>query len=271
MSGPLHKLRARLTETVDYALVTGEAAFALNTLIGAPLAIVASGRIFCAACGRLTPKSYAQGHCYPCMQRLARCDLCVLKPETCHYAAGTCREPAWGETHCMTGHVVYLANTSALKVGITRANQLPTRWLDQGATQALPLLRTTTRHLAGLVEVAIAREVADKTNWRAMLRGDGAPIDLAAAATPILAAIADDLAAIRAVHGDDAVARLDAEPLAIRYPVQRYPQKVVSYNFDKTPRIGGVLEGIKGQYLLFDGGVVNVRKFTGYEVTVEVD
>ncbi|MEQ8234721.1 MAG: DUF2797 domain-containing protein, partial [Gammaproteobacteria bacterium] len=81
----------------------------------------------------------------------------------------------------------------------------------------------------------------------------------------------DDLAAIRAVHGDDAVARLDAEPLAIRYPVQRYPQKVVSYNFDKTPRIGGVLEGIKGQYLLFDGGVVNVRKFTGYEVTVEVD
>ena len=269
MHGPLHKLRAALGDGVEYELVVGDASLPLNALIGSVLTLTASGRIVCDACGRETPKSYAQGHCYPCMQRLARCDLCVLKPETCHYAAGTCREPAWGETHCMTGHVVYLANTSALKVGITRASQVPTRWLDQGATQARPLLDVATRHVAGLVEVAIARRVADKTNWRAMLRGGGEPLDLAAAATTVLADTADDIAAIRAAHGADAIRILDAEDVTIRYPVTRYPEKIVSHNFDKQAQVTGTLEGVKGQYLLFDSGVLNVPKFTGYEVSVE--
>ncbi len=269
MQGPLHKLRATLGDEVTYELAAGDARLPLNGLIGSRIALTATGRILCDACGRETPKSYAQGHCYPCMQRLARCDLCVLKPETCHYAAGTCREPAWGETHCMTGHVVYLANTSALKVGITRASQVPTRWLDQGATQARPLLEVATRHVAGLVEVAIARRVADKTNWRAMLRGDGEALDLAAAAATVLDDAAGDIAAIRAEHGADAVRVLAADDVTIRYPVVHYPQKIVSHNFDKQARVSGTLEGIKGQYLLFDSGVLNVRKFTGYEVSVD--
>jgi hypothetical protein len=50
--------------------------------------------------------------------------------------------------------------------------------------------------------------------------------------------------------------------------VIKYPTKVVSLNFDKTPVISGVLEGIKGQYLLLDVGVLNIRKFSSYNLTL---
>jgi len=270
MRGRLTKMLTQIDQVVHYTLALDEAQVALNPLIGRNVRLHWSGQIFCTACGRKTRKSFAQGHCYPCMTTLASCDLCVLKPETCHYAAGTCREPQWGEQHCMTSHIVYLANTSGLKVGITRASQIPTRWLDQGATQARPLLHAATRHVAGLLEVALARTHADKTNWRALLKSDGAPLDLAAAAAAALSGIADDIARIAERHGVDAVRPLDDDTLAIRYPVHSYPVRVASHNFDKHPVVEGVLEGIKGQYLLFDTGVINLRKFTGYEVEFDV-
>ena len=261
-------MRANLASPVNYQLVLGDQILDLNERLGRPLKLRWHAQIFCDACGRRTNKSFAQGHCYPCMTRLARCDMCVLKPETCHFAAGTCREPEWGETHCMIGHIVYLANTSGLKVGITRENQVPTRWIDQGATQARPVARVSTRHVAGLVEVAIARSHADKTNWRAMLKGDGEALDLAAAASAALAGIESELADIRDAHGADAVTALDAETVNIQYPVEHYPTKIASHNFDKRTEVEGTLEGIKGQYLIFDTGVINVRKFTGYDVEV---
>lgn len=270
MRGRLTKMLTRIDEVVHYTLALDDRRVALNPLIGQSLRLRWCGQIFCTACGRKTNKSFAQGHCYPCMTSLARCDLCVLKPETCHYAAGTCREPQWGERHCMTSHVVYLANTSGLKVGITRASQVPTRWLDQGATQARPLLQAATRHVAGLCEVALARSHADKTNWRALLKGDGAPLDLAAAATTALAGIVGDIARITACHGVDAVRPLAGDTLTMRYPVRNYPMRIASHNFDKQPVVEGILEGIKGQYLLFDNGVINLRKFTGYEVELDV-
>ena len=52
----------------------------------------------------------------------------------------------------------------------------------------------------------------------------------------------------------------------IHFPVDSYPVKIKSFNFDKNPEVSGVLHGIKGQYLLLDIGVINIRKFTGYEV-----
>lgn len=268
MQGTLTKLRAVLESPVAYALRVGDRTLDLNPLIGRPLVLKYTGQILCDACGRRTNKSFAQGHCYPCMTKLARCDMCVMKPETCHYAAGTCREPDWGEKHCMTDHIVYLANTSALKVGITRCNQVPTRWLDQGATQALPIARVKTRHISGLVEVAIARSVADKTNWRAILKGNGDAIDLNAAQSDALAGISDDLAAIAREHGEDTFEILEESPVDIHYPVETWPEKIKSHNFDKTPEVSGTLMGIKGQYLIFDTGVINIRKFTGYEVAV---
>src|SRR5690606_39924851 len=114
-------------------------------------------------------------------------DLCIVSPERCHYEQGTCREPAWGEQFCMTDHIVYLANSSGLKVGITRASQIPTRWIDQRASQALPIMRVATRQQSGMVEGLLRGQVADKTNWRALLRGEPAPLDLPAGRDRLLA------------------------------------------------------------------------------------
>ena len=136
--GPIRKMTAVLSDqgTPDYQLPIGEDKLPLNDVIGKRLTLTYHDKITCSHCGRKTKKSYSQGYCYPCMQKLAQCDMCIMKPETCHYDQGTCREPEWGEQNCMIKHYVYLSNTSGLKVGITRHSQVPTRWIDQGATQA---------------------------------------------------------------------------------------------------------------------------------------
>ena len=148
--GAVEKLTAQLDQNniVQYQLplasidADGESQYiALNPLIGKKLTLNFHDKIACKHCGNKTKKSYSQGFCYPCMAKLAQCDMCIMKPETCHHHLGTCREPEWGEKHCMVDHYVYLSNTSALKVGITRHTQIPTRWIDQGATQAFPFLR----------------------------------------------------------------------------------------------------------------------------------
>ena len=57
----------------------------------------------------------------------------------------------------------------------------------------------------------------------------------------------------------------------IGYPVNAYPEKVKAHNFDKTDTVSGVLQGIKGQYLILDSGVLNVRKFSGYELELSTE
>ncbi len=268
MKGNLKKMHAELRDgSAEYSLRLGDELLPLNPLLGNTLRLEYSGAIHCDACGRPTKKSYAQGHCFPCMKKLARCDMCILKPETCHYHDGSCREPDWGDTHCMIPHYVYLANTSGLKVGITRHSQIPTRWIDQGATQALPIFRVATRQLSGFVETALAKTIADKTNWRAMLKGDHAPIDLKEKAAQLIAAIETRITELSEKFGANAIEQLNEEVVDIRYPVVAYPNKIVSHNFDTQPLVEGTLLGIKGQYLIFDTGVINMRKFTGYEVT----
>lgn len=266
LTGTLVKMPAQLAAIIDYQLAIGEHRISLNDYLGQSICLTHTGQIFCSACCRKTNKSYAQGHCFPCMRALASCDMCIMKPETCHYFAGTCREPEWGEQHCMVDHIVYLANTSGLKVGITRQTQVPTRWIDQGATQALPILRVATRQLSGLVEVALAELVADKTNWRTMLKGATADLDLKAEAARLLPAIQAKIDELQLNYGPQAVTVLDEPMVALSYPVLEYPSKISSHNFDKNPEVSGVLLGIKGQYLLLDTGVINLRKFTGYEV-----
>lgn len=255
-------------EAVRYALRVGDRRVALNARLGQSLTLAYRGAIACTHCGRATRKSFAQGYCYPCFKKLAQCDTCIVKPETCHFHAGTCREPEWAERHCFQPHVVYLANSSGLKVGITRKTQLPTRWLDQGAIQALPILEVQTRQQSGLVEMLFKEEVADRTNWRAMLKGETEPVDLIAERDRLLARLENGLAGIRQRFGEDALCVLDAASVSLDYPVLEYPRKVSSLNFDKTPEVGGTLLGMKGQYLIFDSGVINLRKFTGYEVEV---
>ena len=268
MPGTLSKMHSTLSDTVQYSLPVGQDLIPLNGLLGQTLQLKHTGQIFCAACGRKTKKSYSQGFCFPCMKSLARCDMCILKPETCHFDAGTCREPDWGRENCMITHKVYVANTSGLKVGITRHTQTPTRWIDQGATQALPLFEVDTRKLSGLVEVALGGYMSDKTDWRKMLKGDAEALDLAARAEDVLPLVKERLADIRTEAGEEAIRQLAETTVEIRYPVLEYPTKITSHNFDKNPLVEGTLQGIKGQYLLFDTGVINIRKFTSYEVAV---
>ena len=270
VTGRLRKMPVEAGDPVTYTIAVGDTRISLNELIGRPVRLDFGGVIRCIHCDRTTKKSFNQGFCYPCFRKLAACDSCIMSPEKCHYHLGTCREPEWGETHCMVEHVVYLANSSGLKVGITRASQVPTRWIDQGAVDAIPMVRVATRYIAGLVEVACKAHVADRTNWRAMLKGDIPELDLENESRRMLELIAGDLEALREAHGQDSIRAADERALGLSYPVQVWPEKIKTHNLDKTPEVEGVLEGIKGQYLILDTGVINIRKFTGYEVRFRV-
>ena len=263
-------MSAQLGEpTVQYAFRLGNTEVPVNPLIGTHVRLEYLGAIHCSHCGRKTKTSFSQGYCYPCMTKLAQCDLCIMSPERCHYDAGTCRDPSWGETFCMTDHVVYLANSSGIKVGITRATQLPTRWLDQGASQALPIMRVATRQQSGFVEDLFRSQVADKTNWRALLKGDAQSVDLKQVRDELFASCAEGLLGLQERFGLQAIQTIAViEPIEIRYPVEQYPTKIVSFNLDKNPIAEGTLLGIKGQYLIFDTGVINIRKYTAYQLAV---
>lgn len=265
--GLMRKLSSRLSSPVDYRLPLGDTLVPMNTLLGGTVRLRFIGQIQCVHCGRATNKSFNQGYCYPCFQSLAQCDSCIIHPEKCHYDQGTCREPTWGEEFCMQDHIVYLANSSGVKVGITRATQIPTRWIDQGAVQALPIMRVRSRLQSGSLEVMFRQHVADKTNWRDMLREGDQVVDLPAEKARLLDLCKDDLQEMMQRFGFHAISVLSGvEPLDIVYPVQGYPEKISSFNFDKDPIVEGTLLGIKGQYLMFDTGVINLRRFGGYHI-----
>ena len=231
----------------------------MNGLIGTEIRLHFEGEIRCINCERKTRKSFAQGHCFPCMRKLASCDTCIVRPERCHYAAGTCREPSWGEQFCLIPHTVYLSNTGAVKVGITRGGNESIRWVDQGASQALPIRHVSERLHSGMVEIELAEHVADKTNWRKMLSGVPDSIDLEVQRDQLFDMVDGDLPGTPVE---------DAQPVSIHYPVLEYPQKVKSLDLEKLECIEATLMGIKGQYLILDQGVINMRKYTGYECTL---
>lgn len=242
----------------------------MNSLIGQSIRFSFNGQCRCLGCQAETTE-LKDGYCDSCQQTVALCDLCRVKPETCHYAQGTCREPSWGEKNCMTSHIVYLSNTSGIKIGITREKNVAdfSRWLDQGATQALPLMRVSDRLTAGLVEIVIAKVMADKTNWRTMLTQNGEVLDLQA----IAAQLTSELSSEFALFGDHVTILNDSAPVSLSYPVEAFPAKVGNaINIKKTPTFEGVLKGIKGQYLMIEIGgkieVINLRKYAGYHVAL---
>jgi len=272
ISGLVRKMRAELnlqpSSQVQYFLPLGEQELPLNQYIGKTLKLEFVGSIVCQHCGKKTKKSFSQGYCFPCMRKLAQCDMCIMKPETCHYHEGTCREPEWGEKNCFVPHYVYLSNTSGLKVGITRHTQIPTRWIDQGATQATIMFKVSTRQQSGFVEMAFKDLIADKTNWRTMLKENQADRDLLEEAKNLKSQLQQSMNQVIQSFPVDDIEDQENEVVSINYPVLEFPEKIKSHNFDKNPLVEGTLMGIKGQYLLFDTGVINIRKFTSYDVRV---
>ena len=272
--GTLRKMRVTPGENghpARYALADGfwnpderAADHPLNDYLGAELHLEFTGTIACVYCGRATRKTFAQGFCYPCFQARAEADICIIKPELCHHHMpdDPCRDEVFAHAHCFQPHVLYVALTSGLKVGITRRENIPTRWLDQGATEAIPLAELPDRRAVGLVESRLRDEVglADRTHWTRLLKNERGEGDIIAYADGVLAHLQDlDVAPLGA---DQRLLR------SFRFPVLTYPQKVKSFNLDQNPCAGGHLQGIKGQYLIFEGGVINLRKYTGYQVTV---
>ncbi len=267
LEGNLHKMHVDATRPVTYRLELEGQTLCLNDCLGRAIRIEYLQQIRCIHCGRITSKSFNQGYCFPCFRSLAQCDACIVSPEKCHFHLGTCREPDWGMAHCMQPHIVYLSNTSGVKIGITRESQVPTRWIDQGAVEAAPILRVSKRYHAGLVEDAFKAHVADKTNWRNMLKNKVDKVDLYQVFTNcwpevragLDAAVLDD---IEEIAGPD-------RAVEIEYPALCYPDKVASFNLDRQAVAEGRLNAIKGQYLILDGGVINIRKYGGYRVSLE--
>ncbi len=266
--GFLKKMRVESTSPVTYWLPDGEkdagghaARIQVNDTIGQHLHLRFTGRIRCVGCGSQIKKSFRQGFCYPCSTGRPEADICQIKPELCHYfdTSDPCRDETYGQTKCFKPHILYMSLTSACKVGITRETNVPARWIDQGAVAAVPVARLPSRREVGLVEKRLSALFQDKTHWMRMLKNEHSEEDLTARSGEVVSLL----------HEWDVEGVLPPEErqeVRFTYPVLEYPTKVKSYNLDKTPEVQGKLMGIKGQYLILDSGVMNVRKFTGYEV-----
>lgn len=263
-TGNIRKMESSQGDVIQYQLPLGNQKIAMNQLIGRQVRMEYQGRINCIRCGRQTTRSFAQGYCYPCFTTAPETEECVLRPELCRAHEGEARDMEYASNHCLIEHVVYLSLTSGLKIGVTRNTQLPTRWIDQGAVQAIELARTPNRYTAGQIEVAMKAHMNDKTNWRQMLTGPGpSGIDLveekARAGQLVPEALTRFLSPVDRV-------------IELAYPVDRYPEKIKSLNFDREQEVSGVLSGIKGQYLIFqDNRVINMRKFGGYLILLRAD
>ena len=252
-----------LNESVKYILSLGDDKIIMNDLIGKIISFKWTGKIICISCGNNINKSFAQGFCYPCFLKVPQTSECILRPELCQAHEGIARDMDWARQHCLQDHFVYLAISSGLKVGVTRSEQIPTRWIDQGAWKAIRLSKTPNRYIAGLIEVALKAHVSDRTQWQRMLKNqliDG--VDLLVEKNKMLNHLPDELKIY--------VSKID-DITEINYPVNDYPDKVKSLSFDKINEIKGKLWGIKGQYLIFDNGnVLNIRKHNGYGITLEI-
>lgn len=238
----------------------------MNEFIGKKLSLKFMDAINCIACKRKVIKTFQQGYCFPCFQNLAECDICIVKPELCHFDEGTCRNNEFAEKNCNIPHIIYCSLTSAPKIGITRKTNLPHRWIDQGAVSAIKLVEVNRRKDSGIIESEVAKNFADKTNWRKMLKNELPDVDLLELKLELLEKI-KEISEITEIK----INQIDEDPLNISYPVAAYPEKIKSHNFDKNPLVEGTLLGIKAQYLIFDTGVINLRKFAGYRVKIQSD
>lgn len=259
--GVLQKMDTELAQKVQYHLkLDGETVY-MNDLLDREITLRLQGSR-CLCCGK-ERSIFRQGFCYPCFFSSPRTGAWVMKPELCTAHLGIeDRDLEYEKEIQLTPHIVYLANSGDVKVGITRKTQIPTRWIDQGAHLALPILEVPNRYLSGVAEIALKTRVSDRTNWRNMLRNKIRKVDLESVRQELESALPEEVAEYFMP---------DSEPIKIEFPVLQYPQKVKSFNFKKEKELSGILKGIKGQYLIFeDDTVINIRSNSGYVVELEV-
>ena len=235
----------------------------LNEAIGRGVTVEFDGTVCCSHCGQEGRRSFGSGYCYECFKTLARCDLCVVSPDRCHYDQGTCREPDWGESFCMRPHSVYLANSSGIKVGITSRGREVGRWLDQGAIQGLTILEASTRRASGQAEAMIKGLLPDRTDWRKMLRDDVPELDLKAAVRDLR---------LSELNLPGEVSWVDAAPVQrLHYPLPAITVVPEVLKLESGRPLTGNLLGMKGQYLVLSSGTLNVRRCRGYRVEIALE
>lgn len=267
-TGNIRKMRSTLNDVVQYKLplydILESGDFvSMNELIGKDISIRFEHQINCVVTGKKIKKPYGEGMSYDAFMSSPMASPSIIRPELSRIHEGIAlRDEEWERKHHLTPHFVYLSKTSGLKVGVTRATQIPTRWIDQGAIEAVIIAETPNRGFAGQIEVALKDYIADKTNWRKMLTNDVSSESLLDKKEELIELIPEVF--------EDYIA-YDGELTKINFPVTKYPVKVQSIKLDKVPIIEKKLVGIKGQYLLFDdNSVMNLRSHTGYRISVEV-
>lgn len=262
MKGFMQALNHRVDDPIRYELSFTDQTEPINPWIGHKLRLEFLGEKKCVACGRKVKKLYQGGYCFPCVTTLAETDLCIVKPHECHFHLGTCRDEDFGKAYCMVPHYVYLAVSSQAKVGLTRKGREFTRWVDQGAHQAVIFAQLGTRKLAGDLEMEIAKNMPDKTNWRHLVQGITTDVDLL------------DLAMVTKEKLPESMQAYVLPEFALHtftYPVMEgVAPKAISVNLENNP-IESVLLGIRGQYLLFEQGAINVKKHAGMLCKVDLE
>lgn len=259
--GVLTKMRTELTDTVQYYLVFEFDFINMNQLLNKKISI-SFLKFQCLHC-LLQKKVFAQGYCYHCFFSLPQAGEWIRSPElsTAHLDMED-RDLDFEKDSQLQPHVVYLANSSDVKVGVTRKTQIPTRWIDQGAHEAIEIVEVPNRYLAGITEVALKCHVSDKTNWRKMLTNDIKDLDLEVVREKLREFIPQEVQQYFLANNKET---------EIHFPVLKFPKKVKTLNLFKDPYYEGVLKGIKAQYLIFeDGTAFNVRSHEGYVVQLNV-
>lgn len=259
--GVLTKMQTEFTHPIQYYLVFENDFLNVNQVLEKKLKIQFAG-YQCLSC-TVDKKIFRQGFCYDCFYSTPAAGDWIMKPElsTAHLDVED-RDLDYEKRVQLKPHIVYLANSSNVKVGVTRKSQIPTRWIDQGAHEAIEIVEVPNRYLAGITEMALKEHVSDKTNWRKMLTNEVLDLNLAE--------IRDSLKGYIPEEAQDYFIASNTET-NILYPVLQYPIKIKTLNLEKTPQYEGVLKGIKGQYLLFeDNTVFNVRSSEGYVVDMVI-
>lgn len=258
--GTLTKMQTEIGNPIQYYLVFENSFLNVNQLLGKEIEIVFDG-FQCLNCSK-EKKIFRQGFCYDCFYSSPAVGDWIMKPELSTAHLGIEDRDLDYETRVqLQPHIVYFASSSEIKVGVTRNTQVPTRWIDQGAEQALAIVEVPNRYLAGITEVALKNHFADKTNWRKMLTNEITTFDLLDEKNKVQKLLPNEVLEYFDINA------FNVTPL--QYPVLQYPKKISSLSLDKTPNFQGKLMGIKGQYLIFEGGTVfNIRSNEGYKVRI---
>ncbi|MFD1094981.1 DUF2797 domain-containing protein [Salegentibacter chungangensis] len=259
--GVLTKMKTEITDKVQYYLVFDSDFLNLNQLLDRKVSINFL-RYQCLNCG-LEKKIFRQGFCFDCFNEIPQAGEWIMKPELSRaHLDEEDRDLEFEKRAQLQPHIVYLANSSNVKVGVTRKEQIPTRWIDQGAHEAIEIVEVPNRYLAGITEVALKDHVSDKTNWRKMLTNDIKDLNLVEEREKLKDFIPDEAKEYYIASNKET---------EIEFPVLEFPKKIKTLNLGKNPFYEGVLKGIKGQYLIFeDGTVFNVRGHEGFVVEFNI-